>query len=499
MNRKQKIGVLSALVVLAMGSFGVSQMAQAADYTAGSEITVDSSVVSETDAFAIGINSKANGNYSTALGVKNTVTGTQSVAVGTENEVTSSGSATVGYQNWNYGYASSVYGSGNYTTGEYSTAIGYSNGAKGNDSSAVGYGNAAMAEKSAAFGSDNEARGENSTAVGVGNIVTAAKGMALGYKSYVGTGAEGTADATGAVAIGNGAVNTETGTVSFGHKKGDFTGLYSCTYDGEKYYSSVKDEDYNTPETYESDQFARLTNVAAGTDNHDVATYGQLIKAVDGGYKVASTDANTAQSVELEYNDDSSNATKVKITVEGNGEVAPDDKRLVNGDTVYNAISNQTGDTKKLADAGLGDNVVDSVLSVNDKVGSLSNDINKVGAGAAALAALHPEGFDPADKWSFAVGYGHYKNANAGALGAFYKPNFDTTLSIGGTIGNGSSMMNAGVSFKLGQRGARLSQNASNSQLVQEVNALRAENAQQAQEIRELKAQMAKVLAKLGE
>ena len=131
-------------------------------------------------------------------------------------------------------------------------------------------------------------------------------------------------------------------------------------------------------------------------------------------------------------------------------------------------------------------------------MGSLSNDINKVGAGAAALAALHPEGFDPADKWSFAVGYGHYKNANAGALGAFYKPNFDTTLSIGGTIGNGSSMMNAGVSFKLGQRGARLSQNASNSQLVQEVNALRAENAQQAQEIRELKAQMAKVLAKVG-
>ena len=612
-----------------------------------------------------------NGKQSTAVGYDNSLTGTQSVAVGTENKVTNSGSATVGYQNWNYGYASSVYGSGNYTIGDYSTAIGYGNGAYGADSSAVGYGNAAMAEKSAAFGSDNEARGKNSIAVGVGNIVTAAQSMAFGYNSYAGTGAEGTADATGAVAIGNAAVNTETGTVSFGHKKDDFTGLYSWTYEGKKYYGSVKDDYYNTPETYDSDQFARLTNVADGIDNHDVATYGQLVNAQaikddsgnvtgytayelkageeteiknnaggtafklklamasgeiasgDGGYvtggdiyqelrpadsgtynyigktkeggtkyttadnlialdsqvktnadaigtintnvttltgdvstlkrdvstmktnvetltgdvstlktdvsdiKGSITDMSTKiegskldggeyvfsrndNSKAIQYanqggtaftitikglgeggganydagngiaiNDDkisvnlaeksglSASESGLAVKVAENGGLTVDDNGLavqkdgkiesgntgiVTGGTVYDAISSQTGDATRLSAAGLGDNLTDSVLTVNDRVGNLSNNINKVGAGAAALAALHPESYDPADKWSFAVGYGHYKNANAGALGAFFKPNADTTLSVGGTIGNGDSMMNAGISFKLGSR-----------------------------------------------
>ncbi len=91
--------------------------------------------------------------------------------------------------------------------------------------------------------------------------------------------------------------------------------------------------------------------------------------------------------------------------------------------------------------------------TVYDSLHGLNDDINRVGAGAAALAALHTEQYDPEDKWSFAVGYGHYRSANSGALGAFYKPNEDTTLSFAGTIGNGDAMLNAGVSFKLGQRG----------------------------------------------
>ena len=140
------------------------------------------------------------------------------------------------------------------------------------------------------------------------------------------------------------------------------------------------------------------------------------------------------------------------LAVQKDGKIESGNTGIVTGGTVYDAISSQTGDATRLSAAGLGDNLTDSVLTVNDRVGNLSNNINKVGAGAAALAALHPESYDPADKWSFAVGYGHYKNANAGALGAFFKPNADTTLSVGGTIGNGDSMMNAGISFKLGSR-----------------------------------------------
>lgn len=152
------------------------------------------------------------------------------------------------------------------------------------------------------------------------------------------------------------------------------------------------------------------------------------------------------------------------------------------------------------------DNVNTQVVDVvNNSPGTIRNDINKVGAGAAALAALHPETFNPDDKWSFAVGYGHYKNANAGALGTFYKPNADTTVSLGSTIGNGDAMMNLGVSFKLGHRGENFAPNASNAELAAEVNRLRNENAQMKadnEQIRtenaQMKAQIAQIMKKLA-
>ena len=84
-------------------------------------------------------------------------------------------------------------------------------------------------------------------------------------------------------------------------------------------------------------------------------------------------------------------------------------------------------------------------------ISKLGNRINKVGAGAAALAALHPLDFDPDDKWDFAAGYGNYNGENAVALGAYYRPNEDTMFSVGGSFGNGENMVNAGVSLKLGQ------------------------------------------------
>ncbi|WP_251423480.1 ESPR-type extended signal peptide-containing protein [Veillonella agrestimuris] len=100
------------------------------------------------------------------------------------------------------------------------------------------------------------------------------------------------------------------------------------------------------------------------------------------------------------------------------------------------------------------DNAIMSVggnPGLNDRVNKLSNRVDKVGAGAAALAALHPLDFDPDDKWNFAAGYGNYAGQNAMALGAFYRPNEDTLFSVSGTMGTGEDMVNAGVSFKLGQ------------------------------------------------
>ena len=102
--------------------------------------------------------------------------------------------------------------------------------------------------------------------------------------------------------------------------------------------------------------------------------------------------------------------------------------------------------------AEVANNSYTAINNVGNQVNRLSNRIDKVGAGAAALAALHPLDFDPDDKLSFAAGYGNYAGENAVAVGAFYQPNEDTMFSVGGTFGNDENMVNAGVSFKLGQK-----------------------------------------------
>lgn len=96
-------------------------------------------------------------------------------------------------------------------------------------------------------------------------------------------------------------------------------------------------------------------------------------------------------------------------------------------------------------------NMGDQITNIGNHVNELDGRIDEVGAGAAALAALHPLDFDPDEKWDFAAGYGHYRSENAVAIGAFYRPNEDTMFSVGGTVGNGDEMINASVSFKIGQ------------------------------------------------
>ena len=105
------------------------------------------------------------------------------------------------------------------------------------------------------------------------------------------------------------------------------------------------------------------------------------------------------------------------------------------------------------------------------RVDNLGSRVDKVGAGAAALAALHPMDFDPDDKLTFAAGYGNYKGRNAAAVGAFYRPDEKVMLSVGGTFGNGENMVNAGISFSL-DRTARVSN--SRTAMAKEIVDLRA-------------------------
>lgn len=120
-----------------------------------------------------------------------------------------------------------------------------------------------------------------------------------------------------------------------------------------------------------------------------------------------------------------------KVTGVEVGEISSTSKDAVNGSQLF--ATNQ------------------QVAQNAQSISKLGNRINKVGAGAAALAALHPLDFDPDDKWDFAAGYGNYNGENAAAIGAYYRPNEDTMFSVGGSFGNGENMVNAGVSLKLGQ------------------------------------------------
>lgn len=137
---------------------------------------------------------------------------------------------------------------------------------------------------------------------------------------------------------------------------------------------------------------------------------------------------------------DGLNANNNKITNVVDGTVEKDSKDAINGGQLHQAkadINNRI------------DGVENQVISNSNRIGQLSSRVNKVGAGAAALAALHPMDFDPDDKLTFSAGYGNYGGENAAAIGAYYRPDEKVMFSVAGTVGNGENMVNAGVSFAL--------------------------------------------------
>lgn len=134
------------------------------------------------------------------------------------------------------------------------------------------------------------------------------------------------------------------------------------------------------------------------------------------------------------------NANDKKVTNVADGKVEKDSKDAINGGQLHQAkadINNRI------------DGVENQVISNSNRINQLGNRVNKVGAGAAALAALHPMDFDPDDKLTFSAGYGNYGGENAAAIGAYYRPDEKVMFSVAGTVGNGENMVNAGVSFAL--------------------------------------------------
>lgn len=186
-------------------------------------------------------------------------------------------------------------------------------------------------------------------------------------------------------------------------------------------------------------------NVALKPDiSLDSVTTGDTVMNNDGlkvGDKVSVTkDAVTAGQTSISndgvkvngktyVSDNGLNANDKKVTNVEAGELSATSKDAVNGSQLY--ATNQ------------------EVINNTNNINKLGSRVNKVGAGAAALAALHPMDFDPDDKLTFSAGYGNYAGENAAAIGAYYRPDEKVMFSVAGTVGNGENMVNAGVSFAL--------------------------------------------------
>ena len=184
-------------------------------------------------------------------------------------------------------------------------------------------------------------------------------------------------------------------------------------------------------------------NVVGGiTDENKLTTEDNLGVVSDGNNNLKvrmakdlkglnSVTTNTLTVGDVKIDNSGINAGNKKITNVAAGDISANSTDAVNGGQLWK--TNQT------------------INNIGGAVNELGTRVNRVGAGAAALAALHPLDFDPDDKWDVAAGYGNYKDAHAVSVGAFYRPNEDTMFSVGGSFGGGENMVNAGVSVKLGQ------------------------------------------------
>lgn len=192
--------------------------------------------------------------------------------------------------------------------------------------------------------------------------------------------------------------------------------------DGGKEYNVALNKDINLDSVTTGQTVMNNDGLKVGKDVSVTAT------AVTAG-KTSISDEGVKVGDKTYISDKGLNANDQKVTNVAAGEISATSKDAVNGSQLY--ATNQ------------------EVANNTNRINKLGSRVNKVGAGAAALAALHPMDFDPDDKLTFSAGYGNYAGENAAAIGAYYRPDEKVMFSVAGTVGNGENMVNAGVSFAL--------------------------------------------------
>lgn len=412
--------------------------------------------------------------------------------------------------------------------------------ANGYNSIVAGANSSANGSNVVVLGRDNTVNADDTTVIGGGNgTVAAGETTVIGYNNYVGAhkeqvmiGANSVVDNQGAIAIGTHTMTRGMDAVTIGNnasapiQNSVAIGTNSQTYEpvgfgqmqingvthvfaGEAPNSSVsfgskKSETYSHLDNYSR----QLQNVAAGrieADSLDAVNGSQLFAAIDeinsNGLAINKNAQNIAGNTKAIANNSkniagntaaitkNSNAiNNLGAVVNNQGKVlANHEGRIVALESDNKALKNDVQNVQNQANintkdiAGLKDSNAALEQNFNNKISNVMDEVAKTGAANAALSALHYVGYNADDKLSFTAGYGHYKNANAAAIGAFYAPNEHVLFSVAGTLG-AAKMVNAGVSFRLGKgseyetnhKGKIAQLEALVNQLVKEVKELKA-------------------------
>ena len=472
-------------------------------------------VTGSHDNVVVGMTNTVNGS-SVVLGTSSKIKGGATLATSVGHANTIQGSEQYGLALGNKllveGYGAIAVGTESKATADYATAIGTEAVAEQEDSIAFGDAAEAQSKYSIAFGSFAKAKAGSGVAIGSSSLADREKGS-IGYLAGENT-SEVWKATRGAVSVGNkekkytrqitgvAAGTEDTDAVNVAQlkaveeiaktktkiKAGDNITVTPDKENGT--YTLSATNTYTTGGKYDATT-KKLTFTRNDNATYDVDISDAISNVTDTRNTIVDSDTVT---VEAKAQADGSN--EYKLNVKTDGKVEKDNKGIVTGGTVYNEtriekdgnyikVENTAGQNLTALDKQVGVNstnitkLENNIYDMGTRVGELDNRMNRVGAGAAALAALHPLDFDPDDKWDFAAGYGNYKGANAAAIGAYYRPNEDTMFSVGGSFGGGENMVNAGVSVKLGKGSEYMK--LSRAEMAQKLE-------EQSKEIREMKA-----------
>lgn len=472
-------------------------------------------------------NITATSHSSLVSGYQNTIDANNALAFGTNNTVTGENGFAGGNNATAAGRNSFAFGSHAESLVEYTVAIGNQARVSSYDSVAIGNGAFVSGESSVALGRTNNVTGENSVAIGANNgTVAGGQSAVVGYNNKIGSqkeqlvfGANSESNGQGALTFGTHAKSLATDAVAFGNNtiadkaNSVAIGTNSVTdsavgvdgitingtrhvFAGEQPASVVSFGSKARAGAGGVTQYNRqLTNVSAGqisANSLDAVNGSQLFAAIDEietNAKQISKNKQNIKDVAIGLNILGDVVNDHEQAIAGNTTAIANNTNRINGNTsainsLGQKVTANTADIRSLEHVAdnheqrittLENRSMNLAKDINNKVNNLGQRVNKLGASSAALAGLHPLEYNKNDKGSFAISYGHYRNANAIALGAFYSPNEKVRLGFGITLG-GETQFNINAAFRTG-RGSEYEPQAKNGeleQLRQEVETLKA-------------------------